>query len=108
MIHKNLHIHATPLIVFVLLATVVSAVSVGSWRSQLLATGLLRPAIRLESTSHGYVKVMANKQAPVAEEQPGAVVEGLSLAGDRGVMRASQTANSVGLQLTLDNAIRPQ
>jgi len=102
MSQKKLHIHSMPLIAFALAVTAVSVASVSnSWQSSPLTTSLFRPAIRLQATDHGYVKVIANNR-PI-EEQSGVMVEGLP---NQDIERATRAVQSIGLQLSLENALR--
>ena len=100
---KRLHIHSLPLALFVLAATIVGIVSVNTWRMAPVIQAMGRPAVRFAATDHGFVKVDANEQ--LADEPPGARIDGFSK-DDQAVMRTSQAADSIGLQMALDRAVK--
>jgi hypothetical protein len=100
---KRLHLHSLPLLLFALATTMVMVVVANAWHSAPVTQALLRPAVRFETTDHGYVKVRTNKQA--VDERPGVHIEGLPKEG-RTVMRASQAADSIGLHMALDGAVK--
>jgi hypothetical protein len=100
---KRLHVHSVPLILLAIAVTVVSVASVSNWRVESVVTALLRPAVRLESTERGFVQVVPNSRMP--DEQPGASAD--IDAADKGVLQATQAADSIGLQMALDQATKP-
>lgn len=99
--NKRLHIHSLPLVLFALTLTIIAIISANAWRLSPATQALLRPGLRLESTDHGYVKVTTNRH--LADETAGAYVELPSQ--ENSVMSASQAIDSIGLQMSLDQAV---
>jgi hypothetical protein len=105
MSRKKLHIHSLPLIAFTVVATAVLVTSIStSWQASPVTAALLRPAVRLQATDHGYVKVVVNGQS--VDERPGVVTEGIPNAANLDIERAARAAQSIGLQLSLENALQ--
>jgi hypothetical protein len=105
MSQKKLHIHSTPLLLLAIAVTVVSATSAigAGLQSPTIAASILHPAVRLESSHHGYVKITVNN--PAVEEAPGAVVDVPQLT-DNKVAQAVRAADLIGLQLAINAAVR--
>lgn len=99
---KRLHIHSLPLLVLAGAAIAILALPAAAVHSGVAGAGqaLLQPAVRLEATDRGFVKVVANR--PVAEEKAGAEVA-LPSSGQT-MMEVYQAVDTIGLQIVLGEA----